>query len=69
MVDIETAIIAVELAGAGSDFADLINEVASVREPNAYLLSEHEMTFFCQNLDEGGRTLLRQLASALAEAA
>ncbi|MDP3408221.1 hypothetical protein [Bosea sp. (in: a-proteobacteria)] len=70
MVDIETAVIAVELAGAGSDFADLINEVASVQEANGYLLSDHEMTFFRQYLDEGGRALLCQLATALdAEAA
>lgn len=65
MVDINTANIAIELADAGTDFADLMNEVALQREDAGHLLAEHELTFFRQRLDDGGRALVRQLAAAI----
>ena len=69
-VRLNTDAVAIELVDAGSDFADLVNEVADATRESGCLLSGKELELFRLHLNDGGRVLLRQLASVLeAEAA
>lgn len=61
-IRLNTDAVAIELVDSGSDFADLLNEVADAARESGHVLSEHELALFRLNLNEGGRVLLRQLS-------